>query len=190
MKINRPKDGDYRYKTKFLWFPKRFDSGWYWLETVTIRQIYFYHGTGVPGWCDVCLSDSKTELPLNLPQEPENNNEPLNQTLKRFIDKGVHQTKIILTESPSVVTWSKTRKCLVGGKYQPDALEVFDDGNGNLKLTVDNNILISLQNRSELTQSDVNEINESEGIVVTNATYGKPYFRYGFIPKIEQNFSL
>ena len=33
-----------------------------------------------------------------------------------------------------------------------------------------------------LTESDVKEINESEGIIVTNATYGKPYFRFGFIP--------
>ena len=40
MKINKPKDGEYRYKTKFLWLPKRFDGGWYWLETVTIRQVY------------------------------------------------------------------------------------------------------------------------------------------------------
>ena len=34
----------------------------------------------------------------------------------------------------------------------------------------------------KLTEFDVKEINESEGIVVTNATYGKPYFRFGFIP--------
>ena len=110
------------------------------------------------------------------------NNETLNQTLKRFIDKGIYQTKMILTESPSLVIWSKTRKCLVGGKDQPPSLEIVDDGNGQLKATYDNNIFISLQNRSELTESDVKEINESEGIVVTNATYGKPYFRFGFIP--------
>jgi hypothetical protein len=105
------------------------------------------------------------------------------EAVTRFIERGVHQTKIISTESPSVVIWSKTRKCLVGGKDQPNALELVDDGNGNLKATYDNNIFISLQIRSELTESDVKEINESEGIVVTNATYGKPYFRFGFIPK-------
>jgi hypothetical protein len=108
--------------------------------------------------------------------------ETLQETLTRFINKGVHQTKIITTNSPSVVIWSKTRKCLVGGKDQPNSLEVIDDGNGNLSLGIDNNIFISLQNRSELSESDVKEINESEGIIVTNATYGKPYFRYGFIP--------
>ena len=112
-----------------------------------------------------------------------NKEETIQETVTRFINKGVYQTKIITTEVPSVVIWSKTRKCLVGGKYQPDPLELVDDGNGNLKVTVDNNIFISLQCRSELTESDVKEINESEGIIVTNVTYGKPYFRFGFIPQ-------
>jgi hypothetical protein len=65
MIIKRPKDGDYRYKTKFLWIPKRFDAGWYWLETVTIRQIYFYHGL-IPGWYDICLSNPKSGLPISI----------------------------------------------------------------------------------------------------------------------------
>ena len=108
--------------------------------------------------------------------------ETIQETVTRFINKGVYQTKITSTESPSVVIWSKTRKCLVGGKDQPHTLEVVVDTDGNKKATYDNNIFISLQNRSELTESDVKEINESEGIVVTNATYGKPYFRFGFIP--------
>lgn len=111
-----------------------------------------------------------------------NKEETIQETVTRFINKGVYQAKIIATESPSLVIWSKTRKCLVGGKYQPDALELVDDGNGNLELTVDNNIFIPLRCRSELTESDVREINESEGIIVTNATYGKPYFRFGLIP--------
>jgi len=112
----------------------------------------------------------------------ETTHETIQETVTRFINKGVYQTKITSTESPCVVVWSKTRKCLVGGKGQPDPLEVVDDGNGNLKVTIDNNIFISLHSRTELTESDVKEINESEGIVVTNATYGKPYFRFGFIP--------
>ena len=65
MKINRPKDGDYRYKTKFLWFPRRFDGGWYWLETVTIRQIYFYYVL-TPGWYNVCLSNPESGLPISI----------------------------------------------------------------------------------------------------------------------------
>lgn len=42
---------------------------------------------------------------------------------------------------------------------------------------------VSLQIRAELTEQDVKEINESDGIIVTNQVYGKPHFRYGFIPK-------
>lgn len=112
-----------------------------------------------------------------------NKEETIQETVGRFIKKGVHQTKIIPTESCSMVTWSKTRKCLVGGKNQPESLELVDDGNGNLRITYENNVCFFLLNRSELTESDVEEINESEGIVVTNATYGRPYFRFGFIPQ-------
>lgn len=65
MKITKPKDGDYRYVTKFLIFPKRFDGAWYWLETITFRQIYLYHGT-IPGWSDICVSNPLTGLPIDL----------------------------------------------------------------------------------------------------------------------------
>ena len=53
MKIETPKDGDYRYVTKFLQTPQRFDGVLVWLETVTIRQGYFYHGVFSPGWVDI-----------------------------------------------------------------------------------------------------------------------------------------
>jgi hypothetical protein len=66
MKFKRPKDGDYRYKTKFLWYPKRFDGEWRWLETVTIRQIYLYHGMLVSGWYNVCLSNPISGLPISI----------------------------------------------------------------------------------------------------------------------------
>lgn len=118
--------------------------------------------------------------PKNKIIEPEH--ETIQETITRFINKGVYQTKIISTESPSVVIWSKTRKCLVGGKDQPNSLEVIDDGMGNLKATYDNNIVISLQNRTDLSEFEVQAINESAGIIVTNATYGKPHFRFAFIP--------
>jgi hypothetical protein len=113
----------------------------------------------------------------------EMKHEPIHATLNRFIQAGVFKSKMIPTENPSVVIWSKTRKCLVGGKGQPDTLELIQRINGVYELTYENNIFISLQVRSELTESDVKEINESEGIIVTNATYGEPYFRYGFIPQ-------
>ena len=55
MKITKPKDGDYRTITKFLWLPKRFDGVWIWLEKVTIRQIYLYNGVLYRGWSDICI---------------------------------------------------------------------------------------------------------------------------------------
>ena len=109
--------------------------------------------------------------------------EPIHETLLRFLNKGVYKTKITTTQYPSKVTWSKTRKCLVGGKGQPDPLEIVNDGMDGKKVTIENNISISLQIRDRLTEADVKQINESDGIIVTNATYGKPYFRYGFIPQ-------
>ena len=109
--------------------------------------------------------------------------EPIHATVNRFIQAGVFKSKMITTGNPSVVIWSKTRKCLVGGKGQSDTLELIQRINGVYELTYENNIFISLQVISELTESDVKEINESEGIIVTNATYGEPYFRYGFIPQ-------
>lgn len=42
---------------------------------------------------------------------------------------------------------------------------------------------VSLQVRTKLTEQDIKEINESDGIIVTNQVYGKSHFRYGFIPK-------
>ncbi len=109
--------------------------------------------------------------------------ETLQKTISRFIERGVYQTKIIGTETSSIVVWSKTRKCLVGGENQPHYLEIVSVNEGNYQATYENNAYIYLLSRSELTDSDVKEINKSRGIVATNATYGKPYFRFGFIPK-------
>jgi hypothetical protein len=109
--------------------------------------------------------------------------ETTKETVTRFINKGVYVKKIVSSEVPSVALWSKTRKCLVGGKDQPDSLEIVPDSEGNWKATYDNNIIVQLLTRSELTESDVREINESEGIIFTNATGGFPYFRFGFITK-------
>ncbi|MFA5152822.1 MAG: hypothetical protein WC554_09705 [Clostridia bacterium] len=65
MKIIKPKDGDYRLKTKFLWWPKRFNGIWIWFETVTIRQVYLgLFGFSMWRWCDVCLWDLEKDQPL------------------------------------------------------------------------------------------------------------------------------
>jgi hypothetical protein len=63
MNIETPKDGDTRYITKFLWTPQRFNGALVWMENVTIRQGYFYHGMFNPGWVDICLSDPYTGMP-------------------------------------------------------------------------------------------------------------------------------
>ncbi len=178
------KHGDSRYETKFLWSPRRFQNEWIWLETVTIRQMYIDDGIFWSRWVDVCLSNPESGLPVSIHPIGTSLDEPqesIESTVQRFIERGVYQNKITTTNITSVI-WSKTRKCLVGGKDQPDPLEVVSDDNGNSIATYDNNVIISLQNRSELTEFDVKKINESEGIIVTNATYGKPYFRFGFIP--------
>ncbi len=66
MRISKPKDGDYRYITKFLWIPKRFNGTWMWLETVTIRQVYLgLFGMSYFTWIDVCLSNPFTGYPEN-----------------------------------------------------------------------------------------------------------------------------
>jgi hypothetical protein len=179
------KDGDYRYKTKFLWWPQLFQDEWIWLETVTIRQMYIDDEVFWPRWVNICLSNPESGLPTSIHPIGSSLDEPqesIESTVQRFIERGVYQNKITTTNNLSVVIWSKTRKCLVGGKDQPDPLEVVYDDNNKPIATYDNNVTISLQNRSELTEFDVKKINESEGIIVTNATYGKPYFRFGFIP--------
>ena len=67
MIINAAKDGDYRYKWKFIWFPTYFRNGcWVWLHKVYVRQIYLSDGVLYPRWINVILSDPKTGQPLEL----------------------------------------------------------------------------------------------------------------------------
>ena len=40
------------------------------------------------------------------------------------------------------------------------------------------------QVRTKLSGKDIVDINSSDGIIVTNATYGEPRYRYGFIPTV------
>lgn len=96
--------------------------------------------------------------------------------IKSYVEKGVYRNKIIITVHPSVCIWSLNRKCLIG-ENGIEALEVIDN-----EITFKNNRMVSLQVRDKLTQEMVDEINNSNGIIITDAVYGKPYFRYGFIP--------
>ena len=98
--------------------------------------------------------------------------------MKKYIDAGVLTDKIIVSSLPSVCNWSLSRKCLVG-ENNIEPLEILDDVNGNKEFSFKNNRIISMQNRTEI---DADEINNSNGIIISDATYGKPYFRFGFIP--------
>jgi len=98
--------------------------------------------------------------------------------IKKYVDAGVHQNKIIVSTLPSVCNWSLSRKCLVG-ENGVEPLELLDIGNGNKELSYKNNRMISMQNRTEI---NADEINNSNGIIISDATYGKTYFRFAFIP--------
>ena len=56
--------GDYRFQSKFLWFPKTIDGVTYWLERQMWRQEYkkvIVHGSLADmytyKWVDVCWED-------------------------------------------------------------------------------------------------------------------------------------
>ena len=66
MRVKKPKYYEDRLVTKFLWFPKRFDGVWVWLETVTIRQRYCPPSWYACGWTDVCLSNPDSGFPISI----------------------------------------------------------------------------------------------------------------------------
>jgi len=57
MRLKRPRNGDYRWRSKFFWIPARFDGVKIWLERSMVRQLYM----GAPHWkwVDVCLYDQR-----------------------------------------------------------------------------------------------------------------------------------
>lgn len=105
----------------------------------------------------------------------------MKELVEKYVKVGVHQKKIITTKQPSVINWSLSRKCIVG-ESGIEPLEVIDDGNGNKRLSYENNRLVSMLIRTELTKEDIEEINNSNGIICTDVLYGREGFRYGFIP--------
>ncbi len=97
------------------------------------------------------------------------------KTINDFLDKGIYQTKIIEVKLPSVI-WSLTKKRVV---QYPETYELITDKDGNNKISIENNRVINVISYSELTSDIVNQINESEGIVVY--PIGE-HFRFNFIP--------
>jgi hypothetical protein len=100
---------------------------------------------------------------------------------EKYLQLGIKDEKIIETESPSVVIWSLSRKCIVGGTGQEPALEVIKLPDGNAKVSYKNNRYVTMYNHKEAS-IPVNKINQSDGIIVTDKTYGSPYYRFGYIP--------
>lgn len=98
-----------------------------------------------------------------------------NKLLKRYIDLGVDINMIKGISHTSCFLWSLTRKRMVGGIGQPQALELIEDLNG-YQLTYENNRMMSLIVR---TKPNVLQINNSNGIIIA---YHCDYFRYDFIP--------
>ncbi len=60
MKFKKPKVGDFRVVTRFLWTPRRFDGNLIWLETVSYRQHYTFVFLVGYTWCDICLVNPKS----------------------------------------------------------------------------------------------------------------------------------
>lgn len=54
----------------------------------------------------------------------------MNETFNKYICAGVHKDKITVTKQPSTVIWSLSRKCIVGGDTNIEAMEVIKDENG------------------------------------------------------------
>lgn len=67
----------------------------------------------------------------------------MKKVIEKYIKNGVHQNKIITTKQPSIVIWSKSRKCIVGGDSGIEPLEII-----NGKITYENNYMVSMQIRT------------------------------------------
>ena len=103
---------------------------------------------------------------------------------EKYLQLGIKDEKIIETSNPSVVIWSLSRKCIVGGTGQEPAIEIIKQPDGNARTSYENNRIVSMQIHEEGV-IPVNKINQSDGIIVTDKTYGLPYYRFGYIPNKE-----
>jgi hypothetical protein len=115
----------------------------------------------------------------------------LNQTLQRsqilekYLKLGILYEKINISNNSSVAIWSISRNCEVGGKGNPSSLEFLTIEGNKVIATYENNRYVTMLIYSEITNEMVNKINSSNGILVSYETYGKPYYRFGYIPTQE-----
>lgn len=123
------------------------------------------------GWYDVA-SDSNPMREFSY--KPHNYDE----VVKKYTDLGIERNKIFVSYAPSVCLWSLSRKCII---YQDGVqpCELFFDGINSV-YTYENNRRVSMLNHEEI--KNVEEINNSDGIIISCETYGKPYYRFEFVP--------
>ena len=99
----------------------------------------------------------------------------MEETIKKYTDLGVLPEKVVYTPLSSLCIWSISRKWLVGSDAKYPAEELVKDGK-NYKITYENNRMVSLHIHTTI---NADEINKSEGIIVTECD---TFFRYEFIP--------
>jgi hypothetical protein len=108
--------------------------------------------------------------------------------IKKYTDLGIKRDKIFISKMPSIATWSLSKGCLVNEDNSGDVYDLIPTNDGNFELSMDNNRTVSMSayelgNPETMKFIDVEKINNSEGIIITGATYGKENrLRYGFVP--------
>ena len=101
--------------------------------------------------------------------------------IERYVSLGINPNKIVFMDGVTGI-WSITRKCLVGGKDQPPTIEVTQYGMTQ-RATYENNRFLSVKSYTELSTDIINQINKSNGIVITKQPADKSnQFRFDFIP--------
>lgn len=100
------------------------------------------------------------------------------EIINEYIAKGLERGKIFITNYPGVCMWSVSRNCLVGENGVPKS-ELIDIGNGNKRLSYENNRMVSLINYNML---DVDKINKSKGIIVSTVDNNEDLYRFAYVP--------
>ena len=107
------------------------------------------------------------------------------KTILKYTTLGIQSEKIHYTNLPNT-WWSFSKKKLV--ENLNDQYELIKDGE-NYRLEKGNITIVCCQMYTEIDQTLITRINNSEGIIVSSETYNRPY-RFSFIPKIEDCVNL
>lgn len=111
------------------------------------------------------FKETKDEKKKNMLHDPAimEQGPPIEEVINYYVRQGVKREKIYTTKEPSIYLWTN-------GVQAPQ--------------------VVSLEVYSNLSPKLVDKINNSGGIIVTNAVHKNTgYFRFGFIPMEPLNFS-